>query len=152
MGLTRQGFSIEATHGAQLVNESDGFAANCIEVIHRGLSSVMIDWQSLEWNEGVLAIAFPWGDPVLPDGASFLGPGISGELATNRAGTLVLGSTPDTPAALSPATIGATYPIIAEDFPFKMVLDSKLRESPLRLRILPFVDEVDSILKYLVFS
>lgn len=51
---------------------------------------------------------------------------------------MVLTATPNTPAAAAPASLTATASILAPNFDARLLFDSRLREVPVRLQLLPF--------------
>jgi hypothetical protein len=58
--------------------------------------------------------------------------------ASDVASAVVLTSTPNTPAATAPATLTATYAILAPGQQSTLLFNSKLRRVPIFLQLLPY--------------
>lgn len=150
IGLTEEGYTVSAQHALELVERSDGHGAQAIEGIWQGLTNVQISGRFLEWKNAVLSLLYPYGAVVTATGASYLGPGVIGRLATAVAGALVLSAVAGTPAAATPASLTALFASVAENFPVEWALDSRLRRTNFRLRVWPYDDA--GITKYIAFT
>jgi len=138
MGITEEGWEIQIAHSKELIQGTDAYGDMVIDGIWRGLN-VHLQGNSIEWKAGILNALLPY-QTYAPTGATFLGPGAIGRLDSDIAGTIILSSTTGTPAVATPASITATYAIIAENFDVRYLLNSKLRRSPGRWRLLPYSD------------
>lgn len=150
MGITDQGWEIEAAAASQLIGETDSDGEGVIDGIYRGLSNVFIQGNGLEWTAGMLRACFPYGAAVPASGVGYIGPGVVGRLNSAVAGIIVLSATSGTPAAAAPASITATYCIVAEGFPVKMLFNSKLRTLPGRWRVLAY--DASGTRKHMTFT
>lgn len=143
LGITEDGYTLQAAHAAEVIDRSDAYGETPIELVHRGLKDVFLSFRCLEWKAGPLLAAFPYGATALaPSGATFLTPGVIGQLGSAIAGAVILTSTAATPAAAAPASLTATQAVVAENNPVEWKMDSTLRRFPLRLRLLPVLDTV----------
>lgn len=141
LGITTDGWEIAATHAAQVINQSDAFGDTVIELIHRGLSSVFINFEAMEWQNILMQAAFPYlATPMVISGATFLDLGIIGSLGSGKGGVLVLSDTAGTPAENKPATLTVTNAIIRENHELRWALTSKLRVLPMSFRAMPYDD------------
>jgi hypothetical protein len=143
LGVQDAGYDLEAQHAAEVIEQSDAYAKTPIELVSQGITNCFLTFECLEWKVGPLLAAFPYGAlPVAPTGATFLSPGVIGQLGSAVAGVVVLTATAGTPAAAAPASLTATQAVIAENHPVKWKKSSVLRRIPLRLRLLPYLDTV----------
>lgn len=134
LGITVQGWTLDFTNAMESIAPTDAFGDSLIDTVNRG-GNVFWSGNSREWKTGVLAAANPW-QTLAPTGASYLGPGTIGELGTNVAKSLVATATAGTPAAASPASITASYAMIAPGYNIQWLFDSRNRLTPLRLQLL----------------
>lgn len=138
----KQGYTIGVSYPKQLIQESDAFGETVIDGIGRG-ANVTIACSSLEWKNGLLEMLFPYqATQLTATGSTYFDIGVVGVLDSNKAGTLILTSTANTPAASAPATLTATLAIIKENHELTWALDSRLREVPIALRVYPYSDTV----------
>lgn len=143
MGITDQGWELEASVAKELIGETDAHGESVIDAIYRGLSNVYLQGNGLEWTAGMLRALFPYGAADVPaSGSGYIGSGVIGRLDSNVAGAIVLSAVSSTPAAAAPATLTASLCAIAEGFPVKLLYNSKLRRLPGRWRVYPYLDSV----------
>jgi hypothetical protein len=83
-----------------------------------------------------LAAFWPWGSL----GVIFTAAAPIARLASAVAAAMVLTSTANTPAAASPASLTGSLSILAPNYPGSLLFDSRLREVPVRLALLPSVN------------
>ncbi len=146
VGLMEDGYEISVNHSKELINQTDGYGDTTIDGIYRGMGNVFIQSTALEWKAGMLNALFPYGATNLAaSGATFLPLGVIGQLDSAVSGILIFTATAGTPAAAAPATMTATYAIIGEDA-IRWTLTSKLRKTPIRWRILPYLDTIIKVL------
>lgn len=141
LGTMEGGYEISARVAKELINETDQYGQMTVDAIYRGIADVFIQGTSIEWLTGVVAAMTPYA-AMTATGTTYFGPGTIAVLDSATAKVLVLTATASTPAASSPASMTATYTILAENFDVKWALDSKLRKMPLRFRVYPYLDTV----------
>ncbi len=127
VGITEQGFEIQQDSKAEMIEESDTYGQSLIDWIFRG-GQVSIQFDSLAYRAGSIAAFWPYGTLGLA--------GVIGRLASNIALATVLTSTTGTPAVASPATLTATFSLLAPNNPARLLFSSKLRKVPVRLACL----------------
>ncbi len=127
VGITEQGFELQQDSKAENIEESDAYGQSLIDFVYRG-GQVSIQFDSLAYKAGSRTPFWPYGTFGLA--------GIIGRLASNIALATVLTSTAGTPAAASPATLTATYSLLAPNNPARLLFSSKLRKVPVRLACL----------------
>lgn len=141
-GMTRQGHEIEVSLKQEMVDESDLYGLSVIDAVLRG-GDCFYQANFREYKAGSLGIfTAPFGGTLglLANAANPLG-----VLASNLAKALVLTSTTGTPAAAAPATLTASKALLAENYPVKLLFDSRLREVPVRMRLYPYTNSTDTI-------
>ncbi|HYH63263.1 MAG TPA: hypothetical protein VD866_01050, partial [Urbifossiella sp.] len=132
VGITRQGHEVEIQLKAEVIDESDLFGLSMIDAIHRG-GDAFYNAVFREYKAGSISILTrPFGGTLglLTNAANPMG-----VLLSDKAQALVLTATASTPAALTPATLTASKSILAENYPVKIVHDSRLKELPIRMRL-----------------
>lgn len=118
----------------QAIDESDQFGGTLIDFFYRG-GSCRISCDAQEYKAGTIAPFWPYGamgqviTSAIPIGAR----------ASDIAKILILTSTANTPAAAAPATITATYSVLAMGQDVELNYHSKLRTVPIILQLLPYV-------------
>lgn len=142
IGYSRQGFNLEFQFKHEAIAESDLFGLSTTDLVLRG-ADVHMDATLREWKAGSTALLWMLGAGVLGKVASTAKP--LGDFASNNAQALVLTSTANTPAAAAPATLTALKAWMAENYNPKILLDSRLREIPIRLIFLPYLSATDEI-------
>lgn len=140
VGITKDGYRLEQGSEAELLNETDAFGATLIDWVYRG-GSVRLNFRSKEYKAGSLACFWPWGAlGVLQTTSAPIS-----RLASDVAVAFVLSSTANTPAAAAPASLTATKAILAPNVPAEILFDSRLREVPISLQLLPYVSSSSHI-------
>lgn len=136
VGITRQGHEIEIQLKAELIDETDLYGLSVIDAILRG-GDAFYNAVFREYKAGsisCLTTPFTGTLGVLTSAAAPLG-----TLASDKALALVLTATTGTPAAAAPATLTASKALLAENYPVKIISDSRLKELPIRMRLFPYV-------------
>lgn len=148
VGLCKEGYELELDTDLDDIGETDGWGTTVIDGIWRG-GNCFLQFSSEEYKAGSLAAFWPYGGPLA-------GPGVLGilvdatqvtklpigQLASNIALALVLTVVAGTPAAAAAAinTLTATFALLAKNFNGKLLMNSKLREVPVRLRCYPYTN------------
>ena len=135
LGVTQKGYEIQVTTKAELINETDVYGLSTIDWVYRGLNCFAA-WISRAWKAGPKAALWPYGGGALGVIASAAAP--IGRLASDIAQALVFTSTAATPAVSDPATLTASKALLVPDFDVKWVFDSRLRDIPMRMQLLPY--------------
>jgi len=135
VGITRTGYELQFNAKMEAIDETDLYGLTLIELIHRGIDAA-IQWAAREYKAGSTGPAWPWGGGTL--GKVFSSAVPCGVLASDTAQALVLTSTASTPAAAAPATLTASKAILAPNFNVNLLFDSRLREVPVRMQLLPY--------------
>lgn len=134
VGITRQGYTLEITPKEEMINETDAYGLSTIDWIIRG-GDCFLQYVSREYMAGSLA-------PLVRNFTGTLG-GMQaaaspvGRLASNVAQSMVLTAAAGTPAAAAPATLTALLSLLAPGYNTQILFDSRLREVPVRLQLLP---------------
>jgi hypothetical protein len=142
VGITRQGHEIEVALKAEVIDESDLYGLSMIDLIHRG-GNAFYQANFREYKAGsisVLTAPFAGTLGILVNAANPVG-----AVGSDKAQALVLTAATGTPAATSPATLTASKAILAEDYPVKLLFDSRLREIPVRMRLIPYASSQNTI-------
>jgi hypothetical protein len=121
--------SVEQTSYEEAVNNTDAYGKSRIDGIYQGGDSSFAG-TLMEYKAAGIAAMWPYGAPGVM--------GIIGRLRYALAGALVLTAISGTPAASSPATLTATYAILAANFPIKLLFGPTLRKIPLKMDLLPY--------------
>lgn len=141
IGIMQEGYTLSWRIAAQAIQPSDQHGDAFIDGVLRGISDMFLESESLEAKTGSYLALTPL-QALAATGVTYIGPGVIGRLMSDVAGITILTSTAATPAASTPASITATYSHLAENFDARLLLNSKLRTIPLRMRILPYLDTV----------
>lgn len=149
LGLIEKGYRFSFQVIKDMIANTDAYAGMVIDAIYQGITNVFVQANSKEWTTTVLAAVTPYS-AMVDTGAGFLGPGVIGRLDTGIAQALVLTATTGTAAASSPATMTATYSILAENFNVEWLLGPEHRIVPIRFRIYPYDDT--GTIKYLTVT
>lgn len=131
-GPTKDGYRFTHAMGGQAIDQSDTYGDSLLDWVTRG-GSVRISYTCLSYAGGI--------SPIYPFAASIWTLAAAatpiGRLASDIASSLVLTSTTGTPAAATPATLTATKAVIPPGFSTDILYDSRLREVPVQLALLP---------------
>jgi hypothetical protein len=140
VGITDQGYNLTMESKVETIEESDSFGNSIIDWIYRG-GNCYIDFDCKSYKAGST-------NPYWPYGA--LGAmGVIGRLASAIAVATVMTALTGTPAATAPATITTTLTLLAPNSPAKLLFNSKLRQVPVRLQVLPY-DSGAGVIKWFV--
>lgn len=140
LGLSREGYRINHEVRQQNIEQSDGYGDSLIDYVTRG-GNVSVNFTMMSFKKAIAAtVLWPTAASIytLTTTATPVG-----RLASDLAKTLVLTVVPNTPAAaigFGPATITAEKAIIAPGHSFEHLYDSRLREVPVRLSLLPYTN------------
>lgn len=129
LGLTEDGWNLQWEPKQEAIERSDAYGDMLLDMVWRGCNW-FFQAEFLEYRAGTINATYPWGTMGQP--------GVIGRLASAVASALVLTATAGTPAAASPATLTATYSILAPGFNVDAVYSSRLRTMPCRLALLPY--------------
>lgn len=158
VGLTRAGYNLSVVPKFERINETDLYGETLIDGIYRGCDAT-IDYVARAYKAGSVSPFWPFGATRTGStntggaaGAGDLGTAFSpttpiSTLMTDFAKPFVLTAVANTPAAIvgtatakgGPLTVTAPLTCLAPDFDARLLFDSKLREVPTRLQLLPTV-------------
>ena len=133
LGFTVEGYRYGVEWLAETINQTDLFGQTMIDMVYLG-ANAQLSYRSRTYSAADIAPATPWGplgqiaSPALP---------IS-RLARNAAKPFVLTAVANTPAAAAPATLTAALAILAPNSRVELLFDSKAREIPVTLNLLPY--------------
>jgi hypothetical protein len=144
VGITRDGYGLTLDTEAEDIGETDAWGLSVIDSVYRG-GNCFLQFTSVAYKTGSLQAFWPYG-------GALAGPGVLGvlhdanqatplaiaQLASNIAKAFVLTATAGTPAAAAPATLTATFALLARNAQGVLRFSSKLRDVPVRLRCYPF--------------
>lgn len=132
IGPTEDGWNLEQTLSASLIERSDCYGETLIDGFYRG-GSYRITADAQEYKAGTLAPFFPFGT----FGVAFSSSVPIGVRLSDRAKSLVLTAVANTPAAAAPASITAALSILAPGQNLRLNFNSVLRTVPVVLQALP---------------
>lgn len=128
-GITETGYELQQSVATEDIDETDAYGGSIVDFFYRG-ANTYLQFASKEYAYGISPF-WPW--------ASLGAMGIIGRLASAVAAAMVLTSTSGTPAASSPATLTGGAAILAPNFPAGLLYNSKARNVPVRLLLLPYI-------------
>ena len=137
LGTSREGYRINHELRQQNIDATDHYGDSLIDYVYRG-GNVTISFSMLSYTKALTAgILWPFGANIYTLSAAATP---VGRLASDLAGELILTVVPNTPADTlnAPNTITANKSILAPGFNFELLYDSRLREVPVRLALLPY--------------
>lgn len=132
VGVTRQGFELSQMVKQELIDETDAYGLSTIDWVYRG-GDVFLQWTGRSYKAGSYAPFWPWG--ALGVMATTAAP--IGRLASAVAQATVMTAVANTPAAAAPATLTGSLSLLAPNYEGKLLYDSRLRDVPVRLQLLP---------------
>ncbi len=133
VGITRNGYRLRQRLRAELLDETDAYGNALIDFVWRG-GAVSLLFNSKTYKAGAITPFYMWGSlGVLSNAADPIA-----RLASDEALALVLTATANTPAAAAPATLTASKAITGPDFQGELLYDSRIREVPVELQLLPY--------------
>ena len=139
VGMTKEGYEIEQEMELDDIGETDAWGATVIDAIWRG-GQCHMQFTSEEYKAGALSAFWPLGtigNLVTPTTQPI------GILASSMTKATVLTSVAGTPAAGSTGlgvTFSASQSLLAKNFNGKLLMHSKLREVPVRLKLYPYLN------------
>lgn len=139
VGMCKEGYEVEQDMEFDDISENDAWGASVIDGIWRG-GNCHVQFTSEEYKAGSLAAFWPLGGI-----GAFVTPSTLpiGVLASALAKVMLLTAVAGTPAAGSTptlTTLTASMALLAKNFNGKLLLNSKLREVPVRLRLYPYLN------------
>lgn len=142
LGIMRQGYELEIAPKEELLNETDLYGLACIDWVVRG-ADCFLQFTSKEYKAGPKSVLFGTLTGTFGQFVNATAP--VGRFASDLAQALVLTASANTPAAAAPATLTASKSLLAPGYNPKILFDSRLREVPIRLALLPYVSSSDTI-------
>lgn len=133
VGFTLDGFRYSQEYSGEMINQSDLFGDMLIDIIYRGGNAKM-SYTSRSYKAGSVTPFWPWGAL----GVMFTSAAPIARKARDVAAAFVMTSTANTPAAASPATATASKSILAPNTNGELLFDSKVRNVPVVLQLLPY--------------
>lgn len=134
-GDTESGFTITQDVRQENIERSDRYGDSMLDYVWRG-GNVSCTYTALQARVASTVSAF-W--PFSSNRWQLSGSANPiGRLASDMAGPFIMTSTAFTPAAAQPASITAGVAIIAPNFSFEDLYDSRLRKIQIRLQYLPY--------------
>lgn len=146
VGLTRSGFTLAATPKYERINESDLYGETLIDGVFRG-ADCTLEWVSRAYKAGSVSPFWPFGNTFTAGDLGVIAtPTVPiSSLMSDLAKAVVLTAVANTPAHIvgtatpkaGPLTLTAPKATLAPDFDARLLFDSKLREVPIKLQLLP---------------
>lgn len=139
LGTSREGYRTNHEIRQQNIEGTDHYGDSLLDYVTRG-GNVTISFTMMSFTLATTAnILNPFGGNIYRLSAAATP---VGRLATALAKSLVLTVVPNTPADTlnAPNTITAAKSILAPSFNFELLYDSRLREVPVRLALLPYTN------------
>ena len=133
IGMTLEGFRYSQDYAAEMINQSDLFGEMLIDMIYRG-GNARLSYTSRSYKSGSVSPFWPWGSLY----TMFTTAAPIARNARSVAQSFVLTSTANTPAAATPATLTASKAILAPNTQGELLFDSKVRNVPVSLLLLPY--------------
>lgn len=133
VGFTVEGYQLTVNFLKQMIDQTDLYGRTMIDTIHQG-ANARIRYDSRVYDSGNLGPAFPYG----AIGKIMTSTKPVGYNDRAHANAFVLTSTANTPAAAAPATLTAAKSHIAPDYPIELLFDSKSRQIPIQLQLIPY--------------
>lgn len=138
VGMTKEGATLEITPMLQALSPSDAHGQTIYDLIYQG-ANCYIGWTAPRWMAGFITPLWPYG-AALGTISSAAAP--IGRIGSDIASALVMTVVANTPAAangVGPATLTASKSVLAPNFNVNILFDARLRETPIRLQMLPYV-------------
>ena len=140
VGITEEGYTLTQDSAAHMINNTDAYGDSIIDWVYRG-GNVSLQFESKAYKAGSTTPFWPWGAlGVMRTNAAPIG-----RLASDVASAMVLTDVDATPAATFPATLTASKSILAPNNPAGLLFNSKVRNVPVRLQLLPYASSTDHI-------
>lgn len=132
LNYTRQGFNLNFTQKGERVEESDLYGLSLIEIVYRG-AQMTVDTICKVYAAVTRDALFPWAGAF---GRVYNAANPISALASVLPDALVFTAVANTPAASSPATLTCPAVSLSPDQNFNIILNSVVREVPLRWDVL----------------
>jgi hypothetical protein len=149
VGITDNGYELQQDTSWENISTSDAFGDSLLDGIFRG-GGVRLTFESKRFAVGALTPFYPWN--TLGTLASPASP--IGRLASDVASAMILSAVAGTafagPAAGAPGapginTLPASKAILAPNSPARLLFSSRLRQIPISLVLLPYVNGANTI-------
>ena len=137
VGISNEGFDLHVMLKEELINESDAYGGSLLDYVYRG-GDATVQYSAMAWKPGSIAPVWPWG--ALGQLLSTAAP--IGRLASDVASAFLMTATANTPAALlanNCTTLTAAKAILAPGYDLSLLFNSKRRNVPCKLALLPYV-------------
>lgn len=133
VGFTLDGFRYSHEYAAEMINQSDLYGEMLIDLIYRG-GNARINYTSRTYKAGSVSPFWPWGSLY----TMFTAAAPIARTGRSAAKAFVLTAVANTPAAATPATLTAAKAILAPNSGGELLFDSKVRNVPVQLLLLPY--------------
>ena len=146
VGITAEGFKLDIMLKEEQINETDAYGGSLLDYVYRGGDATM-EFKSKAFKAGSVAPMWPWGP--LGQIVSLLLP--VGRLASDAAQTFLMTAAANTPAAMSAyacTTLTASKAILAPGYNASLLFNSKLREVPCKLALLPYSPATGTLIHF----
>ena len=140
VGITEEGYTLSQDSAAHLINNTDAFGDSIIDWVYRG-GNVSLQFEGKAYKAGAITPFWPYA--ALGKLSTTAAP--IGRLASDIALAMVLTAVANTPAAATPATLTGSKSILAPNNPANLLFNSKVRNVPVRLQLLPYASSTDYI-------
>lgn len=141
VGFTLDGFRYGTSWKAEMVNQTDIFGETLIDMVYRG-GDAQLSYRSKTYKPGAVTPFWPWGSlGVLATAAAPIS-----RLARDVSKALILTAVANTPAAITPATLTSSKAILAPNVNQELLFDSKVRDVPAVLQLLPYEGAADTLI------
>lgn len=140
VGFTLDGFKYGTEWKQEIIEQSDLHGETIIDFIFRGLNAQIL-FTSRTFKIGAFTPFYPWGTAL---GTIFTDAAPIGRRASDVALAFVMSVKANTPAAATISgvttinTLTATKSILAPNFRGELLFDSKVRQIPIQLQLLPY--------------
>lgn len=134
VGITQEGYTLQQDSDGELINETDAYGGSVIDWVFRGGNS-FLQFESKAYKAGSISPFWPWGAL----GVMLAAAAPIGRLASDAAVSMVLSAVANTPAAAAPASLTGTKSLLAPNNPASLLFNSKVRNVPVRLQLLPYL-------------
>lgn len=140
IGPTENGFRLRKSVSGRTIEESDQYGGTLLDYFYRG-GSCRLSCDAMEYKPGTIAPFWPWGAM----GQVITSANPIGRRASDVAKAVVLTSTANTPAAAAPASLTATYAIVAPGQDLNLDFHTVLRTVPIILQLLPYASSGNTV-------
>jgi hypothetical protein len=150
VGFTQDGYKLSRENKVEVINKTDLYGDTIIDMVYRG-GDTFIQFLSRVYKQGSITPWWPWGVDIgtiwdtnapAPPVADIPQGGPIAMLASSIASAFIMTAVANTPAAAAPATLSAVA-ILAPGYNTELLFDSRCRNVPIRLLLLPQSIEPD---------